>query len=228
MQDWQQRLEHWHQQQGPSIDNAHDLGHLRRVWSAARLIMVKHPADELTVLAASYLHDIVNLPKNHPDRAQASYYSAREAVTILARDFPDFPADCYPGVAHAIETHSYSAQKPLQTLEAKILQDADRLDALGAIGLARMFSVSGAMGAALFDDNDPLAAQRPLDDKRFALDHLQTKLFALPGTLQTDAGRALAFARIDTMVAFLATLYAEIPGDKPEMDARAIAAFCGL
>lgn len=64
------------------------------------------------------------------------------------------------------------ANRPLTT-EAKIVQDADRLEALGAIGLARVFAVSGALGVALFDGEDPFAQHRPLDDKRYALDHFR-------------------------------------------------------
>lgn len=65
------------------------------------------------------------------------------------------------------------------------MQDADRLEALGAIGLARVFAVSGSLGVALFDGEDPFAQHRPLDDKRYALDHFQTKLLKLPQTMQT-------------------------------------------
>lgn len=83
------------------------------------------------------------------------------------------------------------ANRPLTT-EAKIVQDADRLEALGAIGLARVFAVSGALGVALFDGEDPFAQHRPLDDKRYALDHFQTKLLKLPQTMQTARGKQLA------------------------------------
>ncbi|STF26181.1 putative phosphohydrolase [Escherichia coli] len=86
-----------------------------------------------------------------------------------------------------------SARKsPPLTTEAKIVQDADRLEALGAIGLARVFAVSGALGVALFDGEDPFAQHRPLDDKRYALDHFQTKLLKLPQTMQTARGKQLA------------------------------------
>lgn len=73
------------------------------------------------------------------------------------RDFPDFPQQRLFAVCHAIEAHSFSAKIVPETPEAKIVQDADRLEALGAIGLARVFAVSGALGVALFDAEDPLA-----------------------------------------------------------------------
>ncbi len=78
-----------------------------------------------------------------------------------------------------IEAHSFSANIETRTLEAKILQDADRLDAIGVIGAARCFYIAGRMGSALYDSNDPMAENRPLDDKNYALDHFRTKLFNL-------------------------------------------------
>ena len=87
-----------------------------------------------------------------------------------------FPAEKIEAVCHAIAAHSFSAQIAPLTTEAKIVQDADRLEALGAIGLARVFAVSGALGVALFDGEDPFAQHRPLDDKRYALDHCPDKV----------------------------------------------------
>lgn len=106
-----------------------------------------------------------------------------------------------------------SARKsPPLTTEAKIVQDADRLEALGAIGLARLFAVSGALGLALFDGEDPFAQHRPLDDKRYALDHFQTKLLKLPQTMQTARGKQLAQHNAQFLVEFMAKLGAELAG----------------
>ena len=190
-------------------DSAHDLGHLRRVWANARTLALGTSADLEVLEAAAFLHDLVNPPKSSPDRARASTLSAEAASRFLATT--DFAPDLIPAVAHAIAAHSFSTGIPPETLEAKILQDADRLDALGAIGLARMFAVAGAMGAALFDPDDPLARARPLDDRRFSLDHLETKLLTLPRTMQTDAGRQMAEERAEWMRAFRSRLLREIP-----------------
>lgn len=110
----------------------------------------------------------------------------------MTQFFPTFPEDRLPAVSHAIEAHSFSAKISPTTIEAKIVQDADRLEALGAIGLARVFAVSGALGVALFDAEDPFAQRRVLDDRQYALDHFQTKLLQLPLTMQTNHGRYLA------------------------------------
>ena len=192
-----------------NTDSAHDLGHLRRVWANARKLALGTTADIDLLEAAAFLHDLVNPPKSSPDRARASTLSAEAASRFLATT--DFAPDLIPAVAHAIAAHSFSTGIPPETLEAKILQDADRLDALGAIGLARMFAVAGAMGAALFDPDDPLALARPLDDRRFSLDHLETKLLTLPQTMQTDTGRQMAEERAEWMRAFRSRLLREIP-----------------
>jgi len=123
-----------------------------------------------------------------------------------------FPPDKLAGVAHAIEAHSFSAAVPATTLEARIVQDADRLDGLGAVGLARMFYIAGRMGSALAHGTDPLARERPLDDKAYALDHIDAKLARLPGMMQTDAGRALAAQRLATLTDFRAAFAAEWTG----------------
>jgi uncharacterized protein len=82
------------------------------------------------------------------------------------------------------------------------VQDADRLDALGAVGLARMFYVSGRLGRALAHPTDPLALGRENDDGVWTLDHIMAKLAHLPGMMQLDAGRALAEARLARLLAF--------------------------
>jgi uncharacterized protein len=184
-------------------DGAHDINHLHRVWRNALSLLPAYPeADALIIMAGCYLHDLVNLPKNHPERALASRHSARLAASQLAA--ADFPASRLSAVAHAIEAHSFSARIAAETIEAKIVQDADRLDALGAVGLARLFYIAGQMGSALAHPDDPLAEKRPRDDRAFALDHIETKLAALPAMMQTEAGRALGEHRLAQLLAFRA------------------------
>jgi len=189
-------------------DGAHDLNHLHRVWRLAAELLAESPAaDALVVQAACYLHDLVNLPKNHPERAQASRMAA-----VLARrrlDEAGFPPDKLDGVCHAIEAHSYSAGIAPQTLEACIVQDADRLDALGAVGLARLFYTAGRMGSAFAHPADPLAHSRPLDDQAYALDHIERKLAGLPATMQTAAARRLGEARLQWVRGFRDTFVGE-------------------
>lgn len=194
--------------QGQS-DAAHDLAHLRRVWgNCQKIARAEGGADMVVLMAGAYLHDLVNLPKDAPNRREASRLSAEAAVAWLRGT--DFPAAKLEAVAHAIAAHSFSAGIAPETHEARILQDADRLEALGAIGLARLFAVAGLMGAELYDPEDPLAQRRALDDRAFALDHLEVKLFPLVETMQTATGREIAEERAEWVAAFRSRLLREI------------------
>lgn len=114
-------------------DGAHDLGHLRRVWKQAQLIAMDEPCDLEILLPAAFFHDLVNLPKSHPDRARASTLSAEAACHFLRAD--GFPETKLSAVGHAIAAHSFSANITAQTPEARVLQDADRLEALGGLSV---------------------------------------------------------------------------------------------
>jgi uncharacterized protein len=160
-----------------------------------------------TVMAACYLHDLVNLPKNHPERERASRHAASRARAILAAE--GFPLERIDGVAHAIETHSFSAGLVPATLEARIVQDADRLDALGAVGLARLFYTAGRMGSALAHPDDPLGQAREFDDRAYALDHLVVKLARLPAMMHTSTARRLGEARLAGLESFRAAFARE-------------------
>ena len=193
------------------VDGAHDTNHLHRVWRNASLLLNDYPeADALVVLAGCYLHDLVNLPKNDPERHLAS----RKAALLASRQLAelDFPPNKLAGVAHAIESHSFSAGIRAETIEAKIVQDADRLDALGAVGLARLFYTAGRMGSQLAHPDDVQGSQRTLDDKRYALDHIACKLETLPASMQTLAGRRLGEERMQWLRDFRSTFAAEWDG----------------
>ena len=222
---WQQRFERWLEENHSTDDTAHDISHFRRVWMTAQKIMDHKMVEPLVILTACYFHDIVSLPKNHPERGRSSQMAARRTCDILRRDFPDFPPEHAASVAHAIEAHSFSAGIAPQSMEAKIVQDADRLEALGAIGLARVFAVSGALGVPLFDADDPFADARILDDRAFALDHFQTKLLRLPDTMQTEMGRELARHNADFLIQFMAKLSAELHGDCIGLDSQVLSRF---
>ena len=223
--DWQQRFEHWILTHHTQDDAAHDLSHFRRVWATATQLAAGEDVDQLVLLTACYFHDIVSLPKNHPERSRSSMMAAEKTLAILQSSFADFPAERYSAVSHAIEAHSFSASISPRTLEAKIVQDADRLESLGAIGLARVFAVSGALNTILFDAADPFADQRALDDRKYALDHFQCKLLRLPESMQTVRGRAMAEHNARFLVEFMAKLSAELQGEPLAMDEAVLRRF---
>lgn len=190
-------------------DAAHDLHHCRRVFANALEIAGLQGAGREDILcAAAYLHDLVNVPKDSPDRHRASTLSAEAAVPILRK--LSFSAEDIAAVCHAIEAHSFSAGMEPQKLEAQILQDADRLESLGALGIARTFYIAGKMDSELFAADDPFAMRRPLDDKRYAVDHFFKKLLKLPATMKTSAGRQLAEKRVALLNDFLEDLAGEL------------------
>lgn len=174
-------------------DGSHDIAHILRVFKNAMRIHATEGGNAQVLAAAVLLHDCVAVEKNSPLRSQASRLAAEKASGILEGLGWEKPA--IEAVAHAITTHSFSANIAPETLEAKILQDADRLDAIGMVGAARCFYIAGRMSSGLYDPADPLAKDRPLDDKAFAIDHFEVKLFKLADGFQTAAGRALAAER---------------------------------
>ncbi|TCL01567.1 uncharacterized protein BXY66_2882 [Shimia isoporae] len=196
-------------------DAAHDLAHLDRVWSNCQDIAEgEHAPDLRILLGAAYLHDLVNLPKDDPHRNQASRRAAEQAGPILTN--LGFADPEVAGAQHAIATHSFSAGLEPETLEARILRDADRLDAIGAIGIGRTFAVAGSLKLALYDPQDPFAVYRSLDDRAWALDHWPMKLFRLPEGMTTKTGRAIATNRVAEMRVFAENLASEIGTSLPD------------
>ncbi|PDT17607.1 phosphohydrolase [Rhizobium sp. J15] len=189
-------------------DGSHDLAHILRVFKNAMRIHAGEGGDGRVLAASVLLHDCVAVEKNSPLRARASTLAAEKASAILAE--LGWSSRDVDAVAHAITAHSFSAGVAPQTLEAKILQDADRLDAIGMVGAARCFYIGGRLGSGLYDPFDPAAANRPLDDKRYAIDHFQTKLFKLAEGFQTETGRRLAAARDKSLRDFLSAFMDEI------------------
>jgi uncharacterized protein len=189
-------------------DGSHDLSHLLRVWKNATAIHDEEGGDLEILAAATILHDCVAVEKNSPHRAQASRLAAEKASKLLA-DI-GWQSSRVAATAHAIEAHSFSANIPPRTLEAKILQDADRLDAIGMVGAARCFYIAGRMGSGLYDPLDPRAIDRKLDDKSFAIDHFEVKLFKLTAGFNTVRGAQIAKVRQERLRRFLGEFLDEI------------------
>ncbi len=190
-------------------DPSHAHCHFKRVWKIASEIS-KHEqsVDLLVVLAGCYFHDFGSLPKNHQHKNKASTISAEKSVSFL-KDL-NFPEQKLSGVFHAIEAHSYSGGIPPQTIEAKIVQDADRIEGMGAIGIARIFTVGGDIGSLPFHSSDPLAKNREIDDSRYALDHILKKQFMLKNSLLTQGGRVLGERRSAFMHSYIDQLLTEL------------------
>ena len=182
----------------------HDWNHILRVITLCKKMMKELGANERVLIPAAFLHDIVCLPKNDPNSSTSSSLSALRSLDILK--------DCgfseieMVNISSAIEDHSYSRGRVPRFLEGKILQDADRLDALGAIGILRCASVAANMGSSFYDGEDFWAESRSYNDKKFMIDHYETKLFKLPQLMNTDWARNEALKRVEFMKLFRSQL----------------------
>ena len=191
-----------------SADPAHDISHVKRVVQNTLKLTAAENGNAAVTVPAAWLHDCVSVAKDSPLRQQASRLAAQKAVDFLGS--VKYPKELLGQIYHAIEAHSFSANIATQTLEARIVQDADRLEAIGAIGIARCFLTGGSMGTPLYDPSDPFAKTREADDRRYTLDHFYCKLLGLADTMKTKAGKAEATRRSEYMQAFLLQLGSEI------------------
>lgn len=161
---------------------AHDRGHVERVAKIAKFIAEKEGGNVEVVVKSAELHDIARSAKNH------AIESAKIAEKLLREQ--GFKEDFINAVKHAIETHSFSAKIQPQTLEAKILSDADKLDAIGAIGVARAFMFSGENNRSIEE----------------TLKHFEEKLLKLRDLLYTETAKKIAKERHE----FLKIFYEQI------------------
>jgi uncharacterized protein len=201
-------------------DPGHDLAHCLRVaiWAVALgestddrttgVGVEPNNVDPREAIAAALLHDIVNVPKDSPDRARASDLCA----DLARRELPafGFTAAAVSRIGDAIRDHSYSRGAIPESPLGQALQDADRLEALGVIGVFRCISTGTRMGARYFHDEDPFAEHRELDDRAFSIDHFTNKLFKLPATMLTTKGRAEAERRARVLSYTLSQLAIEL------------------
>ena len=190
---------------------AHDFEHIIRVYKNAEMISRQEESVDLDiVLAAALLHDLVVYPKGSSKTINSADDSAEIAKKILL-EYKNYPREKIEKVADAIRTHSYSKRLVPPTLEGKILQDADRLDAIGAIGIARTFSVGGSENRSLYNPTDPFCeSERQLDDTQWTLDHIKKKLMILKNSMHTKTAKKIAEERTEFMKLFLNQLQKEI------------------
>jgi uncharacterized protein len=192
----------------------HDFDHVLRVLGLAERIAREEGADLRVVRAAALLHD-VGESQGRDDHHLRGAAMAREVLK-------DAPAEFVEAVAHAIEAHRFRAEPAPRTLEAQIISDADKLDAIGAVGIARVFAYAGARGTALWRvpwrEIAPIsgdAEQQPkhLRDGYTPVHEFVYKLDRIPERLYTTAARAMAVERRAFMRMFFDRLDQEmIPG----------------
>jgi len=175
-------------------DRSHDLLHALRILKLTEEIGTREGGDPDILIPAALFHDLVMYPKNDPRSSLASIHSADQTRELLSR-LDWYPAEKIPAVAQAIERCSFTKQLPKERLEEYILQDADLLESVGAISIARTFSSSGHMGRQFYDVEDPTAQARPISPKDFALDLFPGRLFIAAARLHTKTAKRLGRRR---------------------------------
>jgi uncharacterized protein len=201
------QLEHlrlFAQKQTEKNDPAHDFEHIMRVYHNAERICKSENGNKKLILTAVLLHDIIK----SPNQKDSALKSAKLSKKIL-KDH-SFSNDEIIIIYDAIKEHSFSKGKTPSTIEGKILQDADRLDAIGAIGLARVFSFSGSNNRPFYDPQDPFSKNRAPNDNKWAFDHFFKKLLLLEGKMNTKTGKILAKQRTKILKNFLKEIKNEL------------------
>ncbi len=189
-------------------DPAHDFEHVLRVYETAKMICSKEKANKKLVLYSVLLHDIAAFPKNDKRSKISSTKSSKEAKKILKKF--SFPDEEIKIISNAIEDHSFSKHKKPTSLEGKILQDADRIDAIGAIGIARTFAVGGSENRPFYNKSDPFCSIRNPNDQNWTLDHFYKKLLVIESKMNTKSGKKEAKRRTKILRRFLTDLKREI------------------
>ncbi len=199
--------------QAQSADPAHDILHVRRVARTAHILAQAEGANEMVVVCAAVLHELFSYPKNDPRSPQSGQECAKRAARVLETEGAG--EDVRNAVAYCIAVHPFSLSVLPDTLEARVLQDADRLDAIGAVGIARCFSSGAVMGRPFYEETDPFCLDRAPDDKEYTLDHFFRKLFKLESGFHTQAARELAHERTNFLREYLNQFANEIGSDAP-------------
>ncbi len=195
----------------PNTDVSHDVHHALRVLSNAEMIAKEEGGDLDIIVPAALFHDIVVYPKNHPNKHKSQEESAEETEKILKR-VDHFPKEKIKKVKTCILECSFSKGLVLQLLESKILQDADGLEATGAISIMRTYSSTGQMQRPFYHAEDPFCERRKPDASRFALDLFYERLLKVGERMHTKTAKDIAKRRTTFLLEFLKEMRLELEG----------------
>ena len=189
-------------------DPAHDFEHIMRVYKNAEKICKTEKANKKLVLISVLLHDIVKIPHSSKSSKSSADVSAEKSKVILKK--LNMTQEEINVISEAIRNHSFTKKKVSNSIEGRILQDADRLDAIGSIGISRAFCISGVKNRPFYNPDNPFAKKRKLDDKKWALDHFFKKLLLLEKQMNTKSAKIEAKRRTKILRKFLDDLKLEI------------------
>ncbi len=190
---------------------AHDWHHVQRVEANADDLVTEYPdADARVVRLSVLLHDIGRAREDRGEIEDHAEWGAAESAGILREHGAS--DETIGAVSHCIRAHRYSNAIQPETIEAKIVSDADNLDALGAVGIARCFSYGGELGSAIHDPELPTEEDLSTAGET-QFNHLHKKILDLPNRMYTDVGREVANERSDFVRTFVKRFEAEAAGE---------------
>lgn len=192
-------------------DVSHDFEHALRVLSNAEKIAKKENGDLDIIVPAALFHDLILYPKNHPDKLKSQKESAKAAKKILM-SFANFPKEKIKQVEICILECSFSRGIRPKLLESKILQDADGLEATGAISIMRTYSSTGQMKRPFYNSEDPFCENREPNAQKFAVDLFYERLLKVGERIHTKTAKKIAKRRTDFLHKFLKELKLELKG----------------
>lgn len=191
-----------------NMDASHDFQHIERVYKNAETILASEPeANSEIVKLAVLLHDVSDAKYTTTKESEERILAALD-LTEEERNF----------IREVIASVSFNGGNELEakTIEAKIVRDADRLDAIGAVGIARTFAFGGAKGRKLYDDAEETRSNMSVEEYRTkstaSVTHFYEKLLLLKDLMVTEKGRQMAEERHEFMVSFLRQLKNERDG----------------
>jgi uncharacterized protein len=195
-------------------DLAHDSEHILRVYRWAVQLAANEEEDPDLAGAAALIHDLINIPKESEERSLAAEQSAIAGIEVLPK--AGYTEEEVQTIVEAVRTCSWSSGRAPTSKMGAILQDADRLDSIGAIGIMRNIACAQAMRSrgnpgSFYEPIDPFGKERQdLDDKKYAIDHFPIKLLKLARSMNTEAAKQEAERRHRFMLQFLFELAQEI------------------
>lgn len=192
---------------------SHDWEHTLRVYRLCRDIGPREGADMVVVLVAALLHDIGRV---HQDTSRGAVCHAEQGAKMAARLVAELPLTeaQKANVVHCVRAHRFRKEPAPDTIEAQVLFDADKLDAIGAVGVARAYQFAGELGARFHNPGNDVRHTAAYSREDTGYREYQVKLRHVRDRMLTDAGRRVAEGRHDFMVRFFERFLEEIEGHR--------------
>jgi uncharacterized protein len=199
--------------------SGHDIHHLKRTLNLALKLQEKEGGDRIVIGIAAYLHDIHRIIQNETGKRCSPKDSLPNVKELL--DELELTEDQKTKILHCVEFHEeYAFSKEgvtVEDVESQIVQDADNLDGIGAIGVGRTFTYNGAHGIPMWEPDIPFAEGEDYDDEIHdpsAVHHFKNKLMRLADHMNTKTAKKMAKSRQKFMEEYFEEFFAEWKGEK--------------